>query len=153
MIFGLLLALGGFLLRRWFGSGVLATLSAILWGISGLSSAATGLVPLDVDLPLHALVSFPVFVAQPVAMVTTALAIRARHRRLSLLGLGLGVVSFLAGVVFLFTGSSAEFGGLLERVALWPCFPWLPLLAVAVWKRQPGCSEVGVPRLVGGNPV
>ena len=134
VIFGLLLALGGVLLWRWFGSGVLATLSAVLWAISGLSSAATGLVPLDQNLPLHTLVSLPVFVAQPLAMVVTALAIRARHRSLSLLGLGLGSVSLVAAVVFLSNDTSAEFGGLLERLALWPCFPWLPLLGLAVWK-------------------
>ena len=140
VVFGLLLALGGLLLHRWFGRGALATTSMALWVTSGLSSVATGLIPLDQSLPLHTLVSFPVFLAQPAAMVTTALAIRARHRGLSSLGLGIGGISLTTAVVFLGVDASAELGGLLERLVLWPCFLWLLPLALVALRDSHGHS-------------
>lgn len=134
LVFGLLLALGGLLLRRWLGSGSLAAVSVVLWVVSGLSSIATGLVPLDQDLGLHALVSWPVFLAQPVAVLTTALALRRRHRSVALSGMAVGVVSLVAAAGFLATTADAQHGGLLERLALWPSYLWLPILAAAVFR-------------------
>ncbi len=140
VVFSLLLACGALLLGRWLGPGPLAAASVTLWVVSSLSSVATGLVPLDQDLQLHSWVSLPVFLAQPLAVLTTALALRQRHRDLAVSGVVVGVFSLAAAVLFLGASpsSSADFGGLLERLALWPGFLWLPLLAVAVRNDQHG---------------
>lgn len=62
--FGLLLAGGALLLARSLGPWVTGLLV-----VSGLSSVATGLAPLDQDATLHAMAATPLFVAQPVALV------------------------------------------------------------------------------------
>lgn len=144
VIFSVLLAVGALLLRRWLGSGRLATTSVTLWIVSSLSSVATGLVPLDQHLELHTLVSFPVFVTQPVAMLTTALVLRQRHRRLAGSGIALAAISLVAAVVFL--GTNSELGGLLERLTLWPSFLWLPFLAVAVARDPVGTRTAELER-------
>ncbi|MCY7397107.1 MAG: DUF998 domain-containing protein [Nocardioides sp.] len=115
--FGLLMALGAVLLAGRFGAGV-----TVLLVVSGASSAAVGLVPVDVHPGLHVVVAAPVFVAQPLALV-----LLGRRTRTPALVLA-GVVSLLAGVGFL--GLDLTHGsGAIERLALWPTFVALALLA------------------------
>lgn len=135
VVFGLLIAIGALLLRGWLPSGPAATTSVALWVLSGLSSIATGLVPLDQNLELHAVVSLPVFVAQPLALLATGVALRQRAG-LSPSALAVGAVSLLGTVVYLGRTGSAELGGLFERLALWPGYLWLPFLAVVVLSRR-----------------
>lgn len=130
VVSSLLLAGGTLLLRPWLGPGRLAPIAVGLWVVASLSSVATGLVPLDQHPELHTWVSAPVFLAQPLAVLTTALALRQCHRSLAVSGLTSGAVSLAAALVFL--GTYSELGGLLERLVLWPSFLWLPFLAVAV---------------------
>lgn len=134
--FGLLLAVGALLLRRWLPRGGTATVSVLLWIVSGLSSIGTGLVPLDQDLVLHALVSLPVFVAQPLALITLGVALRRRRLGLAWSALTAGVISAAATVGFLATSDSPDLGGLLERLALWPGYLWVPALALAVLPQR-----------------
>ena len=49
--------------------------------VSGLSSIATGLAPLDQDTTLHAMAATPLFVAQPIALIVlgVATAVAATH--------------------------------------------------------------------------
>lgn len=136
VVFGLLLAVGVLLLRGWLPSGAAATASVGLWVVAGLSSIATGLVPLDQNLELHAEVSLPVFLAQPLAVLITAMALRA-HVGLARSGLAVGLVSLAAALAYLGAPAISDFGGLLERLALWPGYLWLPALAVAVVRRRP----------------
>ncbi|WP_117215592.1 DUF998 domain-containing protein [Allorhizocola rhizosphaerae] len=138
VVFGLLLLVGAVLLRRTLPSGVAATVSVVLWVVSGLSSIGTGLVPLDRDLALHSLLSLPVFLAQPVAIITLGVALRGRQRALALV---VGVVSLVGTVAFLALTGSAEFGGLAERLALWPGYLWLP---VAAWSLAADRSRIGL---------
>ncbi len=63
MVFGVLMAGGALLLARPLGPWVTGLLV-----VSGVSSFATGLAPLDQDATLHALAATPLFVAQPVAL-------------------------------------------------------------------------------------
>jgi hypothetical membrane protein len=64
MAFGVLLAGGAVLLARPLGPWVAGLLT-----VSGLSSVATGLAPLDQDATLHGIAAAPLFVAQPIALI------------------------------------------------------------------------------------
>lgn len=133
IVFGLLLAAGALLLRGWLGGRLASGTSVALWVLAGLSSIATGLIPLDQDLELHAAVSLPVFLAQPLALLATAVALR--HRLvLACSALAIGVVSLMGAVLYLARVDSAELGGLFERLALWPSYLWLPVLAVVIFR-------------------
>lgn len=135
VVFGLLMALGAVLLRGWLPRGAAATTAVVLWVVTGLSSIATGLVPLDRDLDLHALVALPAFVTQPLALIVTAYVVRAR--RIPAGAALLAGVSSLAGLIAFFARTgSAELGGLFERLTLWPGFLWLPVLAVVVLRAR-----------------
>lgn len=136
VVFGVLLAVGALLLRTELPSGAAARTSVVLWVIAGLSSIATGLVPLDQHLALHAVVSFPVFLAQPLAILTTAWAVPG-HPGLARSGLAVGLVTLAAALAYLGAPATSDVGGLLERLALWPGYLWLPVLAVAVVRRRP----------------
>lgn len=134
VVFGLFLALGAVLIRRWLPPGATATISVVLWVIAGLSSIGTGLVPLDQDLGLHALVSEPVFVAQPLALITLGLALRRYRPALAWSALTVGVISLAGVAAFFVRAGSADLGGLLERLALWPGYLWLPVFALAAMR-------------------
>lgn len=112
--FGVLLTVGALLLWRTFGPWVTGLLV-----VSGLSSVATGLAPLDQDATLHTLAAMPLFVAQPVALI--ALAVRSWGVRPALARalLVTGVVTSFAAVAFVLHGDG-EGAGALERLALWP---------------------------------
>ena len=128
IVSGLLLAGGAILLRRWLPAGKRTTTAVVLWVISGLSSVGTGLVPLDQNLTLHGVVSLPAFLAQPVALILLGLALRPQHRGLAWSGLLAGVISSVGTVAFI-VGSSS-YGGLLERLSLWPAYVWVTALAI-----------------------
>jgi hypothetical membrane protein len=112
--FGALLVAGAVLLSRLVGPWVTGLLV-----ISGLSSVATGLAPLDQDATLHALSAVPLFVAQPVALLVLGVRIRADRPRLARALLAAGVVTAAAAVAFVLSGTGPV-SGALERLALWP---------------------------------
>ncbi|MCM3515078.1 DUF998 domain-containing protein [Nocardioides sp. P86] len=122
--FGLLLAVGALLLTRSLGWWVTALLA-----VSGLSSVATGLAPLDRDATLHALAATPLFVAQPVALLVLGARLRRRDPRLARGLLATGAVTAAAAAAFVLSGEGT-ISGLLERLALWPV---LVALAIVAW--------------------
>lgn len=142
VLFGLLMALGAILLRGWLPRGATATTAVVLWCVTGLSSIATGLVPLDRNLDLHALVALPAFFAQCLALFVTAYALRHRRGQ-SRAALIAGTVSIVGLIVFLARTASADPGGLFERLALWPGYLWLPVLAVAVLHQSHQRTHTG----------
>ncbi|KQY58851.1 hypothetical protein ASD11_04250 [Aeromicrobium sp. Root495] len=114
IVFGVLLVAGAVLLLRSLGLWVTGLLV-----ISGLSSVATGLAPLDQDATLHAIAATPLFVAQPVALIILGLRSRKDGPRLAWVLVALGVVTSAAAVSFVLSdGDSAS--GAFERLALWP---------------------------------
>jgi hypothetical protein len=131
--FGTLLALGAALVGRALARGPAASTATVAWVVAGLSSITTGLVPIDQNLGLHALVSLPVLFAQPLAVLATAHVAEHRSRHLARTGVvvGLGCLALAGAVVAL---PSGEYGGLLERLAIWPCLFWLALLATAAFR-------------------
>jgi hypothetical membrane protein len=140
VVFGVLMALGALLLRAWLPQGAAATTAVVLWVITGLSSTATGLVPLDRDLDLHSLVALPALITQSLALLVSAYVLR--HRRgPSRAALAAGALSLVGLVAFLARTGSAELGGLFERLAFWPGYLWLPVLALVVLRERHGQGD------------
>ena len=128
MGFGVLMAGGALLLARPLGPWVTGLLV-----VSGVSSFATGLAPLDQDATLHALAATPLFVAQPVALVLLGLRLREEQPRLGRVLLATGAVTGAAALAFVLSGDG-QVSGALERLALWPV---LFGLAGAAWAHRP----------------
>lgn len=126
--FGVLLAGGAVLLTRSLGPWATGLLV-----ISGLSSVATGLAPLDQDVTLHAIAATPLFVAQPIALIVLGARLRGSRPRLSRALLATGALTSAAAVGFVLSGDGAA-SGALERLALWPV---LVGLAGYAWTQVP----------------
>lgn len=134
--FGALLVSGAVLLSPPLGPWVTGLLV-----VSGLSSVATGLAPVDQDATLHAIAAAPLFVAQPIALIVLGARLRNDRPRLAGALSAAGVVTGTAAVLFVLSGDGPA-SGALERLALWPV---LVGLAGFAWTRlrAGGPSEPG----------
>ena len=130
VVFGVLMAVGAVLLRPVLPTGRAATVSVALWVVAGLSSIGTGLAPEDVAPAWHVALSAPAFLAQPLALVLLGFALRGPRLRWPVLVAA--TVSIAGAVGFFAVSGGAEFGGLLERAALWPGYLWCTAFAVTV---------------------
>lgn len=113
--FGALLAGGALLMARPFGPWATGLLV-----VSGVSSIATGLAPLDQDATLHALAATPLFLAQPIALVVLGVRLRTDRPRLGRALMAAGAVTAAAAAGFVLSGEDSAAAGALERLALWP---------------------------------
>ena len=121
---GLLLAGGALLLAPRTGRTVTALLV-----VSGLSSVATGLAPVDVDPRLHALAATPLFLCQPVGLFVLGRRLRATRPRTSTALLVTSVATGVGAVGFIVSGDSGA--GVWERLALWPVIGALAVAGAA----------------------
>jgi hypothetical protein len=128
--YGVALAGGALLLSRRLGPWVTGLLV-----VSGLSSYATGLAPLDQDATLHAIAATPLFVAQPLALLLLGRQVRRERPRLGTALLLTGVLTAAAAVGFVVSGEGRA-AGALERAALWPV-----LLGLAAYAWDTGLSR------------
>jgi hypothetical protein len=128
MAYGIALAAGALLLARPLGPWVTGLLV-----VSGLSSYATGLAPLDQDATLHAIAAAPLFVAQPVALLLLGARVREQSPWLGNALLATGAVTAAAAVGFVLSGDGRA-AGALERAALWPVLLGLGAYA---WQHRP----------------
>lgn len=128
MGYGVLLAGGALLLAKPLGPWVTGLLV-----ISGVSSYATGLAPLDQDATLHALAATPLFIGQPIALLLLGARVRESQPRLSKALLATGAVTAAAAVGFILSGDDRA-SGALERLALWPVLFGLGAFA---WGQRP----------------
>jgi hypothetical membrane protein len=149
VVIGVLLALGPILAASYVvpaaGPAWAARVALACLVVAGVSSAAVGLVPLDVDADLHTLVATPLFVTQPVALLLLGgLAVRRGAGRRGGVLLGLGTLAAVGGVAFGATLVAGEVGGLYERIALWPCHLGIAVLGWTVLRaaRGPGAAAV-----------
>jgi hypothetical membrane protein len=126
--YGVMLAGGALLLARPLGPWVTGLLV-----VSGVSSVATGLAPLDQDAALHAMAATPLFVAQPIALLVLGHRLKHDRPRLAKVLLATGLVTAAAAVGFIVSGDERA-GGALERAALWPV---LGGLAAFAWSYRP----------------
>lgn len=113
--YGALLAGGALLSTRTMGP-----LATSLLVVSGVSSMATGLAPLDQDATLHALAATPLFVAQPLALLALGHRLKHSSPRLAKTLAATGIVTAAAAVAFIVSGEDSAISGALERAALWP---------------------------------
>jgi hypothetical membrane protein len=135
VVFGLLRAAGAVLLRPALGAGRWATAAVGLWVVSSLAAAAVGLVPVDQRPGWHVVAALPVFVLQPLAVLVTAVALRRSGsvaRAVSGSGFVVGAVTLAAAAGFGLRLGGATWVGGLERLALWPAYPWLAVVALAL---------------------
>lgn len=130
--FGVTLALGALLLGSRILPGRIGAAAVAVWCVSGLGSIGVGLVPVNENGSLHGLVALPVFLAQPTALLLAGLSLRALRPTLARATLGVaalsavGVIGFAA--ILMVDGSAAL--GALERLALWPGYIWVGVIAV-----------------------
>lgn len=139
VVFGISLALGAWLLRRVRPPGALATASLVLWLLAGASSVAVGLTPVDVHPDLHGAVAVWVFVAQPLALVLLGLSLRTTCPPLgwSTVAVGaVGAVSAVGSIGFLVLLDAESGGGAFERLALWPGYLWVSVIAWSTRGRR-----------------
>lgn len=130
--------IGALLLLRFLPRRRTMSAAVIAWVVAGVSSVATGLVPVDADLTLHSLVALPSLIAMPVGLLLLGIGFRGANTRLALVTVAAGVVSALGAVAFLATAGSPEWGGVWERVGFWPAYVVLPIVAVRVLRgRRP----------------
>lgn len=134
--FGALMTVGAVLLARPLGPWVTGLLV-----VSGLSSIATGLAPLDQDTTVHALAAAPLFVAQPVALLGLGVRVRSAQPRLAAVLATTGVVTAAAAAAFVLLGHGPA-AGAFERLALWPV---LVGLAAFAWTQLPPPGRLNAP--------
>lgn len=139
ILFGALLAIGAIAVFPLLPKGFGRVAGVALLVVAGLSSLASGLIPLDIDIVGHSLVSLPVFLAQPLALVVLGVVLRRSAltgaRALSQAGIVAGAIGLIAGTVFLGWIDLPAHGGTLERLALWPGSLWFAALAAALTRK------------------
>lgn len=147
VVFGLLRVVGAVVLRDRFRPSRWRTAATTLWVLSGICAAAVGLAPVDQYPALHAAVAAPVFVLQPLAVLATVMAWghadTPRGPRST--GLVAGALSLVGAICFGARLGQPTGVGALERLALWPAYLWLGLLAVVLLADARRCRRVRRP--------
>lgn len=134
VVIGACLALGAVLVSRDLASRRTTWVASLLLVVSGVSSLAVGLAPLDSRPEIHTLVALPVFVAQPIALLLLGTAWRGSLPRVGRGLLLAGVLAAAGGIAFGATLVLGEPGGLYERVSLWSCHLGVALLGASVMR-------------------
>ena len=130
--FGCSLVIGALLLGRRLLSGRTGSAAVALWCVSGLGSIGVGLVPVNENGDLHGLVALPIFLAQPVALALTASSLGPRLRSLAphtYVVAALSAVGTVGFATLVLTDGSTGMGA-LERLALWPGYVWVSVIAL-----------------------
>lgn len=134
VVIGVFLALGAVLVSGDLAGRRTTWVAGLLLVVSGVSSAAVGLAPLDSAPEAHTLVALPVFVAQPVALVLLGIGWRRVLPRVARGLLLAGLVAAAGGIAFGVTLVLDEPGGLYERVSLWSCHLGVALLGATMMR-------------------
>lgn len=141
--FGLTLLLGALLLGRRVLPGPAGRAAVVLWCVSGLGSIAVGLTPVNENGTLHGLVAVPIFLAQPLALLLMGRSLRSRST-VAVAGLSfVGVLGFAAVLL----GDATSYVGAFERLALWPGYLWVAVIALAVTGQASGRTTPGAARI------
>jgi hypothetical membrane protein len=129
--FGCTLVVGALLLGTRLLPGRSGTAAVVAWCVSGLDSIGVGLFPVNEDATMHGLVALPIFVAQPLAIALMSVSLRTRHPRLSVASCVVAAASVVGAVGFgLLVGGDSGPIGAVERLALWPGYAWVCVVAL-----------------------
>ena len=129
--FGCTLLVGALLLGTRLLPGRSGTAAVAAWCVSGIGSIGVGLFPVNEDASVHGLVALPIFVAQPLAIILMAVSLRTRHPRTSLASYLVATASAAGAVGFgLLVGGDSGPIGAFERLALWPGYVWVCVVAL-----------------------
>ena len=137
--FGATLALGALLLGSRTLPGRMGASAVAVWCVSGLGSIGVGFVPVNENGDLHGLVALPIFLAQPVALLLTALslwAVRPALGRATLVVAALSAAGVIGFAGILVADGSAALGA-FERLAVWPGYVWVGVIALTPASRAP----------------
>jgi hypothetical membrane protein len=129
--FGCTLVVGALLLGRRLLPGRTGQAAVLAWCVSGLGSIGVGLFPVNEDPATHGLVALPIFVAQPLAIALMGVSLRRRRPRTALAAYVVAAASLAgaAGFGMLVGGDSGSIGT-FERLALWPGYVWVCVVAL-----------------------
>ncbi|QGG41780.1 DUF998 domain-containing protein [Aeromicrobium yanjiei] len=141
--FGLALLLGALLLGLRALPGRAGRASVALWCVSGLGTIGVGLAPVNEDGALHSLVAVPIFVAQPLALLLMGISLRSRS---TIVVAGLSFVGVIGFATLLLTDATSYVGA-FERLALWPGYLWVAVIALAVSGPNAGRTTSGAARI------
>lgn len=122
-----------------------AVISVALLALTGLSTVLTALVPLDVDLSLHTLVSIPLILLGPLAWAAAVWTWGSPGPGVRTVVVLLALGAVVCGLIVLLTLDGLRLMGLLERVAVWVPVLSLGVLGAVLLGRTTG------PDLLGGR--
>jgi hypothetical membrane protein len=129
--FGCTLVVGALLLGSRLLPGRAGTAAVVAWCVSGLGSVGVGLFPVNEDAATHGMVALPIFVAQPLAIALMGVSLRHRHPRAALGAYVVAAASLVGAAGFgLLVGDDSGPIGTLERLALWPGYVWVCVVAL-----------------------
>ncbi len=143
--FGTTLALGALLWGSSRLPGRPGRAAVVMWCVSGLGSIGVGLFPVNEDPAIHGLVALPIFIAQPAAVLLMGLSLRSARPRLALGAYVVAAISVVGAAGFgLLVGSDSGALGAFERLALWPGYVWVSVVAVTSIARRDDAPRPGV---------
>lgn len=136
VVLGLLTLAGVILLRSIWPPHRLSTVGLTVLVAAALSTVATGLVPVNVNVTAHAVAALPQFLLQNVGMLLLALAVGRADHTLAVSSTLCGLVGLTGLVLFVGAVPWELPQGALERLALYPLTVWTTVIAIAVLWRE-----------------
>lgn len=139
--FGCTLVVGALLFGTRHLPGRAGAVAVGLWCVSGLGSIGVGLFPVNEDPAAHGLVALPIFVAQPLAVLLMGLSLRGTRPATARTAYLVAAASAAGAIGFAVTvGTDSGVLGALERLALWPGYVGVSVVAL-VCRRRPLGSQ------------
>lgn len=143
--FGTTLALGALLGGSRHLPGRTGRAAVVMWCVSGIGSIGVGLFPVNEDPTIHGLVALPIFVAQPAALLLMGLSLQSSRPRLSAGAFAVAALSLVGAAGFgLLVGGDSGAIGAFERLALWPGYVWVSVVAVTSIVQRDTVPRPGV---------
>lgn len=142
VILGLLSIAAAVLIYRAFKDDRITALGLILLALSGIGAIGVGLSPEDVNLRVHTLSALLAFVAGNSALLVLGVAIwrdLGWHRGFAVLSLVLGLVGWIALILFVLDAWGPLGPGGMERFVVAPTLLWAAVVGVRLIRSsRPG---------------
>ena len=142
VVMGLSVLIGALLTRRnW--PGKTGAVGTWLLAVAALGTIASGLAPLNENLPIHILGAMVYFPLSAIAICLIGLSVRKDQAGFALFSYACGAIAFLA---FFAYGSYQAIGlprGILERIAAYPSTVWFIVAGVLLLMRRRKANGLG----------